>query len=269
MQNNPSPNTRSAFQEKLSILKTEFWSRIPEKIAVIEGFFRDASSRPLNATVHPEFIRYVHSFVGAAGCMGFHELSRKAKELEQHLASGPDKERDRKAFDDRVWSHIFTLKQMSRTTSGPAAPTADSCNGRPSPLPTPKLKALVASDDLYAREFLATELLADGHQVITVENGAQAVAASAAENPDLILLDVVMPQMDGFEAARRIKQDQGDKFTPVIFVTSHSDRNNLLKCIECGGDDYVLKPFDPQILKAKIFALDRIRRGQRAARVSG
>ena len=121
------------------------------------------------------------------------------------------------------------------------------------------LTVLIAEDGATDRLLLATIVRKQGHRVITAENGELAVALFAEERPQLVLLDAVMPVMDGFEAARRIKRLAGEALVPIIFLTSLTEDEALVRCLEAGGDDFLAKPYSPAVLAAKIKAMDRLR----------
>ncbi len=122
------------------------------------------------------------------------------------------------------------------------------------------LKLLIADDDRVNCRLLKGILLKDGYQVVVAENGREAISLFEKERPDMVLLDVMMPVMDGYEAARKIKSLCTDRFIPVIFLTALTDNDALKACIEAGGDDFLTKPYHRTILKAKIDAMERIRR---------
>src|SRR3712207_935534 len=100
----------------------------------------------------------------------------------------------------------------------------------------------------------------DGYEVLEADSGPAALDALTASNPDLILLDVMMPGMDGFEVCRRLKQDEQTRLIPVVFVTALDDRRARLKGIEAGGDDFLTKPFDQLELSARVKSLIRQKR---------
>lgn len=124
------------------------------------------------------------------------------------------------------------------------------------------LTVLVAEDSATDRLLLAQIVRRQGHQVFTAENGEQAVALFAEKRPQLVLLDALMPVMDGFEAARQIKVLAGEALVPIIFLTSLNEEAALVRCLEAGGDDFMAKPYSAVILGAKIRAMDRLRRLQ-------
>ncbi|MGS7251973.1 SpoIIE family protein phosphatase [Pseudomonas anuradhapurensis] len=124
------------------------------------------------------------------------------------------------------------------------------------------LTVLVAEDGAADRLLLAQIVRRQGHQVFTAENGEQAVALFIEQRPQLVLLDALMPVMDGFEAARQIKALAGEALVPIIFLTSLNEEEGLVRCLEAGGDDFMAKPYSAVILGAKIRAMDRLRRLQ-------
>lgn len=124
------------------------------------------------------------------------------------------------------------------------------------------LTVLIAEDSATDLLLLSTIIRRQGHHVLTASNGVEAVDLFARERPQLVLMDALMPVMDGFEAARRIKQLAGEALVPIIFLTSLRQSEALAECLDAGGDDFLPKPYNPLILAAKINAMDRLRRLQ-------
>jgi len=119
---------------------------------------------------------------------------------------------------------------------------------------------LVVDDDPINRRLLARTLTAQGHDVVTAEDGREALDVLRAEAPDIVLLDVVMPEMDGVTALERIKRDPALRSTPVIMVSALEDFASVVRCIELGAEDYLQKPFNPVLLRARVNAgLDKRR----------
>lgn len=121
------------------------------------------------------------------------------------------------------------------------------------------LKILVADDTDADRLILETIVRKEGHQVFSAKNGLEAVAIFKQEHPDIVLLDALMPELDGFDAARQIKELAGDELVPIIFLTSLQDTDSLVHCLDAGGDDFLSKPYNRVILKAKIKSFNRMR----------
>ena len=90
------------------------------------------------------------------------------------------------------------------------------------------------------------------YQIVTAKNGREAVAAAVSEQPDLILLDVVMPEMNGFEACRQIRQQESTKDVPIIMVTTKGEEHNVETGFESGCNDYITKPINGAELLTKV-----------------
>ncbi|WP_063465429.1 SpoIIE family protein phosphatase [Ectothiorhodospira sp. BSL-9] len=123
--------------------------------------------------------------------------------------------------------------------------------------------ALVVDDEPTNRRLLARMLKKEGFDTLEAESGARAIELFEQSPPDIVFMDVMMPVMDGFEATRRIKAMAGFDFVPVIFLTALHDEKSLVQCTESGGDDFLTKPFNFSILKARITAMERVRDLQR------
>ena len=116
---------------------------------------------------------------------------------------------------------------------------------------------LVVDDDPKIRELLRLYLDRDGHQVVFAADGAEALAAAAERTPDLVLLDVMLPRIDGLEVCRRLRE-QGD--VPILLLTARSGDSDKVIGLDLGADDYVVKPFSPRELMARVRAQLRRRR---------
>jgi adenylate cyclase len=114
---------------------------------------------------------------------------------------------------------------------------------------------ILAVDDLLEnRELVARNLSRSGHIVITAASGEEALRALAQSDVDVVLLDLLMPGMDGREVLRRIKEHPDWRATPVIVISGNQDMDGIIECIEAGADDYLFKPFNPVLLQARIKA---------------
>jgi len=120
-----------------------------------------------------------------------------------------------------------------------------------------KMKVLAVDDNRTNLHILQVFLKKLGHDVLLAENGEEAVRQFKAESPDLVLLDIMMPVMDGFEAARRIKAIPRDRWTPVIFLSALNRDENLVEGLDAGADDYLTKPINFVVLEAKLRSMQR------------
>lgn len=119
-------------------------------------------------------------------------------------------------------------------------------------------KILIVDDSATIRAALATAVRSMKYEPVMAETGEEAVELFAAERPSLILLDVKMPGIDGYETARRIRSAQPEEWTPIIFLSAGDYDQDFERAIECGGDDYLMKPVSAVVLSAKIRALQRL-----------
>lgn len=123
-------------------------------------------------------------------------------------------------------------------------------------------KILVADDSPNIREILKISLEGDGYTVVLAEDGEQALAMVARENPDLLIMDVMMPKVNGFQVCRRVKTDRSTHDVPVIMLTAKSAQQDVFWGKDCGADEYMTKPFSTKELVKTIERLLQIRRGQ-------
>ncbi len=132
--------------------------------------------------------------------------------------------------------------------------------------PAPALTSMkvLLVDDSQETVLIATKFLRKmGHQPSVARSGAEGLRVFAAERPDLVLMDVVMPEMDGYEAAARIKAIGTDRWVPLVFLTAKTEDEAVARGIEVGGDDYLIKPISFVTLKAKLDAFARMLHMQR------
>jgi len=128
---------------------------------------------------------------------------------------------------------------------------------------------LLIVDDIEAnRDLLGARLKVEGYDSASAENGREALEMVGAHPFDLVLLDVMMPEMDGFETLRRLKADEATRHIPVIMISAVSELESVVRCIELGAEDYLSKPFNPVLLRARVGAsLERKRAHDREARL--
>lgn len=133
-----------------------------------------------------------------------------------------------------------------------------------------KQKILIVEDDLDIAEMLNAYFRVQGYEVFTVNWGEDGVRACQTVQPDLIILDIRLPDIDGFEVARRLREERRTREIPIIFLTEKRERADRLRGLAIGADDYITKPFDVQELRLRVRnALRRVRQGSLTNPVSG
>ena len=116
-------------------------------------------------------------------------------------------------------------------------------------------KILVVDDDPNVQRLLTYTLRQEGYEVLTAADGAEAVRLWGVEHPDLLLLDVMLPKLDGYQVASRIRTEEGSGHTPIIMLTAEREVEQKVKGLRAGADDYLVKPFHPAELLARIKSL--------------
>lgn len=120
-------------------------------------------------------------------------------------------------------------------------------------------KVLLVEDNEANRDMLSRRLTRNGYDVVMAEDGDQAVRMAASENPDIVLMDMSLPVIDGWEATRRLKAGDGTRDIPVIALTAHAMAGDREKALEAGCDDYDTKPIElPRLLEKMQMLLARM-----------
>ncbi len=133
-----------------------------------------------------------------------------------------------------------------------------------------KSKILIIEDDLDVAEMLNAYFRVQGYEVFTVNWGEDGVRSCLTIQPDLVILDIRLPDIDGYEVARRMRGDRRTAEVPIIFLTEKRDRSDRLQGLELGADDYITKPFDVQELRLRVRnALKRVSQGSLTNPVTG
>jgi len=160
---------------------------------------------------------------------------------------------------DRIASAAHTLHTMiaDGVSAPPVPPLADSDTVRIAVAAVPAAETgnlLVVDDNAANREMLSRRLARVGHRVQVVANGPDALALLQQQPIDLVLLDVLMPQMSGYEVLQRLTADEALREIPVVMISALDEMDSVVRCIELGAEDYLPKPFDPVLLRARIGA---------------
>ena len=133
-----------------------------------------------------------------------------------------------------------------------------------------KAKILIIEDDLDVAEMLNAYFRVQGYEVFTVNWGEDGVRSCQTVHPDIVILDIRLPDIDGYEVARRVRADRRTADIPIIFLTEKRERADRLQGLELGADDYITKPFDVQELRLRVRnALKRVSQGSLTNPVTG
>ena len=127
------------------------------------------------------------------------------------------------------------------------------------------MRILIVDDNETNRDILKTRLAVHGYDLLEAGDGEEALAVVKEQHPDLVLLDVMMPKLDGIEVCRRLKADPSLPFMAVILVTAKADTRDVVAGLEAGADEYLAKPVDQLALVARVKSVLRLRRGTTAS----
>jgi DNA-binding response OmpR family regulator len=119
----------------------------------------------------------------------------------------------------------------------------------------PEPLVLVADDDEDIRSLVSFRLQRSGYRVLVASDGEEALALALEHTPDLAVLDVMMPKLDGYEVVRRLRGEDATRAMPVILLTARAQEADVARGFESGADDYLRKPFSPQELRARVQAI--------------
>jgi len=122
-----------------------------------------------------------------------------------------------------------------------------------------KARILVVDDNETNRDILVTRLSAHGYEMLQAADGEEALSSIREHHPDLVLLDVMMPKLDGFEVCRRVRRDASLPFIPIVLVTARADSADIITGLDAGADEYLVKPVDQAALVARVRSMLRIK----------
>lgn len=242
-----------AFELKLMFLK-ELGAGHRRAAAAHERLLRD----PWDRTALDDLFDFFHRIAGTADSVGIPLLGRLSAVCEQLLMLAIEKqiaapEKLLPALGDAIAGVAATLDEhgvapAQTTTRYVDAVTQPTWSGDERVLS----KVLVIDDDPFSAGLIDSCLRSAGFMSATCSDPERALEMITSELPDLIILDVVMPKIDGFDLCRRVRAHPALQFTPVIFVTRKGDVEQRVRGLEVGGNDYISKPFEPQELIARV-----------------
>jgi diguanylate cyclase (GGDEF)-like protein len=266
-----------AWTEILGPLRSRYVDELPLALAQMERCLGRLDADPADAEALATLLRRFHSTAGSGGTYGFPGLSalcaRGEAECNAFLAAGavPDAEQL-----ERWHMLLYELRLEVAAAAAPPAPQTslsslpslyDSAERSPGTSAAAgtgaRARILSMEDDPAQALYIRTVLEGAGYQVTPCDDPRRFAAELAATRPDLVLMDVVLPQSSGYELVRSLRHDSGSASLPVLFLTTEGQMNARVEAAWAGGDDHLVKPVPPALLLAQIAErLDRSRRVQ-------
>jgi two-component system, sensor histidine kinase and response regulator len=196
--------------------------------------------------------------------IGYSEMLSEEPEVQQRDTLAADVAKIRNAGHE-----MLTLIELNFTAGTETRPAARAQQSAPADVVAPVTAdtnagglLLVVDDDATNRDVLSRRLRKQGHAVMTASSGREALTTATSTAFDVVLLDVMMPEMDGYEVLRQFKSNDQLSHIPIIMISALSEVQSVVRCIEAGAEDYLPKPFDPTLLKARISASLERKRGR-------
>ncbi|MET0155983.1 MAG: response regulator [Rickettsiales bacterium] len=246
------------FHDGFLAIRERFLTKLRAMIPSVRAFMRDAAFGDTRNAA--DMGMKMHKLAGSAHTFGFPELNARAARVER-------------VIEAEAWGELRAaledfLSQAKEATAGTAfAPSvAPPEASAPSPQRRSAFRVLAADDDEWVRELLRIGLEKEGCALVACENGARAIeyADSVKDDPeaapDLIVLDVNMPELDGFATLKRLQANPAWRHVPVVMLTRRDEDENVVRAMGSGAIDYVTKPFDPEIVAARVMEVLRTRR---------
>jgi DNA-binding response OmpR family regulator len=191
----------------------------------------------------------LHRLAGLGGTLGFHRVSIEAARIEDQLRTSPADTSALKRMGATL--HAALVDDLAQPTSDRPSPSS-SWTGRP-------MTILLIEDEPVQRAILTAQLRQAGHRPVSLASGEHAIQSARLARPDVILLDVEMPGVDGHEVCRMLKADAALATIPIAFLSAHSDADDRLAGLSFGADDFLTKPVDPRELALRLQLLSKRR----------
>ncbi len=244
-----------AFKQQMEALHRAYVQQLPHKVQQIEELWRTVCAGALDKGTLQLLYHLVHKLSGSGPTFGFTTISERTGCLEEvtkrvmRQGVAPSQEEKR-----RVDQAVASLKLIAAAaTAGGQGFSSLEAQTEDWTVPTPKdfpdrnnqYTILVADDEAFLRKKLVLILREAGFRVEEAENGLAALTQVQIQRPHLILMDYLMPVMDGVEAIRRLRQDPQLRNIPILLLTTHQKINDVQRALDCDVNGYLAKPFDP------------------------
>ena len=247
----------------MNALRQAYLEKLPDRVRQIESLWGAACEGACSQAELNTLYQAAHQLNGSGDSFGFAAISEATQYLEEVIKNllvcgvaptAKDREKIPAALED--------LKKLALDQLAAEAPPEEPLHEASPPAPSApedefvdQPTVLIADDEAFLRAKVVLLLRSVGFNVLEVDNGLKALDKARKHHPDLILMDVMMPTMDGLEATRRIHEEQSLRETPIIIMTSKNTAQDLHRAVRCGIEDYIVKPFKQDQL------IDRVRAG--------
>lgn len=251
-----------AFKIQMQALHRAYVEQLPGKVAQIESLWKSVCLGRFTKEELSSLYHLVHKLSGSGPTFGFTALTEKTQTLEGILKKCLQQGVGPNDFEEHQGNQIIaTLKiiaagaglnhpgfanmvQSNQAWSKTGESTFEASNV--------KYTVLVADDEAFLRKKLVLSLREAGFKVEEAEDGLTAVTLAKVHKPDLIIMDYLMPMMDGIAAIQQIREDESLRSVPVLMLTTHSKIKDVKRMFDCPVDGYIAKPFEPQHVIARV-----------------
>ena len=244
-----------AFKEQMDALHRAYVQQLPYKVRQIKEMWRAVSTGTPDKDTLQLLYHLVHKLSGSGPTFGFTSISERAGRLEEAIkrlmANGVAPSPEEKQQVDQA---VASLRLIAAAAAA-ERPGFSSRDGQPEDRAVSMMDAqrsvfenytiLVVDDEAFLRKKLVLILREAGFRVEVAENGVAALRQAQIQRPDVILMDYIMPVMDGVEAIRHLRQDPLLCKTPILLLTTHQKINDVQRALDCDVNGYLAKPFDP------------------------
>lgn len=238
---------------ELRALRDAYAASLPDRVRDLHDAWQAASGGDWDLDGAQAVLRQAHDLAGSAASYGFPTISMLARRIEQDLKQLPSlAERPPVGVVDGLAATVAELLDAGRSLTRPRPAV------RPAPAPAPAVPAkagghvLIIDDDASVRSLLGALLRRNSFEVTACETGDDGLQQATQLTPDLILLDVSMPGMDGYEACYRLQNGRATYHIPIVFVTAHEDDQDKARAFAVGAADYLVKPVMEEGLLATV-----------------
>lgn len=249
---------RSSYEQSYQKLRVAFLQRLEKDAGAIESLFVHRKSEGWTKEEAEKAMYLAHGLAGSGSLFGYPEVSQKGRAADKFLAQilpSLSVQKNMSAEDSETLDAMLRGLQrvcVESTRILPESPEIALPEKRISIRRNENLSVLLIEDDSTTSEFISMNLRQSGLRVTAVKDGESAIVALASAKPDLVILDIHLPRMDGHEVLRRIKSNPETVGIPVLVLTAKTEEKHIVSALHAGAIDYIVKPFDSDKLSSRV-----------------